>query len=164
MQESWSWDHGKVPIQYFSVSIHKTRGSEWSNRAYKRVSRESLCFFFFFCICLKRDVAHEEVFNLLKDDPQYPPEADKNRRRTIRKTAENYILEHGVLFRVSGEVRQQWVSTPETQREILSSCHASNVGGAKFPKGTLKSDYCTVIIVRLKEETNKSLIKCVQDM
>ena len=24
-----------VPIQDFSVSIHKTRGSEWSNRAYK---------------------------------------------------------------------------------------------------------------------------------
>ena len=43
VQESWSWDYGKVPIQGFSVSIHKTRGSEWSNRAYKRVSRESLC-------------------------------------------------------------------------------------------------------------------------
>ena len=26
----------------FFVSIHKTRGSEWSNRAYERVSRESL--------------------------------------------------------------------------------------------------------------------------
>ena len=44
VQESWLWDHGKVPIQDFSVSIHKTRGSEWSNRAYRRVSRESLCF------------------------------------------------------------------------------------------------------------------------
>ena len=43
VQESWLWDHGKVPIQEFFVSIHKTRGSEWSNRAYKRVSRESLC-------------------------------------------------------------------------------------------------------------------------
>ena len=42
VQESLSWDHGKVPIRYFFVSIHKTRGSEWSNRAYKRVSRESL--------------------------------------------------------------------------------------------------------------------------
>ena len=42
VQESWSWDHGKVPILDFFVSIHKTRGSEWSNRAYKRVSRESL--------------------------------------------------------------------------------------------------------------------------
>ena len=46
VQESWSWDHGKAPILGFSVSIHKTRGSEWSNRAYKRVSRESLQFFF----------------------------------------------------------------------------------------------------------------------
>ena len=43
MQESWSLDQGKVPIQDFFVAIHKTRGSEWSNRAYKRVSRESRC-------------------------------------------------------------------------------------------------------------------------
>ena len=43
VQESWSWDHGKVPIQDFFVFFHKTRGFEWSNRAYKRVSRESLC-------------------------------------------------------------------------------------------------------------------------
>ena len=42
VQESWSWDHRKVPIQDFFVSIRKTPGSEWSNRAYKRVSRESL--------------------------------------------------------------------------------------------------------------------------
>ena len=44
VKDSWSWDHGKVPIpDFFFVSIHKTHGSEWSNRAYKRVSRESLC-------------------------------------------------------------------------------------------------------------------------
>ena len=28
--------------RFFFVFIHKTRGFEWSNRAYKRVSRESL--------------------------------------------------------------------------------------------------------------------------
>ena len=44
VQETWLWDHGKVPIQDFFVSIHKTRGSEWSNHANKRASRESLCF------------------------------------------------------------------------------------------------------------------------
>ena len=33
---------GAHPIQDFFVFIHKTRGSEWLNRAYKRVSRESL--------------------------------------------------------------------------------------------------------------------------
>ena len=50
VQELWSWDHGKLPIQDFSVSIHKTRGSEWSNRAYKRVSRESLWSMIPFCM------------------------------------------------------------------------------------------------------------------
>ena len=43
VKKSWSWDHGKVPSQDIFVFIHKTRGSEWSNRAYKRVSWESLC-------------------------------------------------------------------------------------------------------------------------
>ena len=46
VKKSWSWDHGKVPSQDFFVFIHKTRGSKWSNRAYKRVSRESLCQWF----------------------------------------------------------------------------------------------------------------------
>ena len=43
VQESWSWDHGKVPIQDFLFPFIKHAVPNGQNRAYKRVSRESLC-------------------------------------------------------------------------------------------------------------------------
>lgn len=86
----------------------------------------------------KCDIRYEEVFSFLQK-AAYAEGATKTRRRALRKQAKNFVLDHGTLFRVSGERRQQWVPDLEQQKNILKACHCETVSGGHFGRDKTRS-------------------------
>lgn len=66
-----------------------------------------------------------EVFTYLRSK-EYPAEADKDRKRSIRRTASLFELKDGEV--VMKGTRRRWVANREQQMMILNACHDDPLG------------------------------------
>ena len=71
----------------------------------------------------RTQTTYNEVFNYLSSS-RYPEECGKDRKRVIRRTAVNFVLQDGLLYRVKGGKKQQWVDDKRKQQQIIESCHS----------------------------------------
>ena len=66
-----------------------------------------------------------DVFSYLHSN-EYPSNADKARKRSIRKTSSLFEVRNGeVLFKGT---RRRWIADEEQQKMILMACHADPLG------------------------------------
>ena len=128
VQESWSWDHGKVPIQDFFLFIHKTRGSEWSNRAHKRVSRESLWNW-------RRWIDHEgRQTSLARTCPQTERTCPPKRLTQLLFVAERWTTHRWkACFLVDTKSSRSMVSESQGQRKQYSKLAGSSIHSKHRP-------------------------------
>ena len=62
---------------------------------------------------------YDEVFDYLRGS-QYPKDADKNKKRSVRQRAAMFALENDVVV-LKGTSRQ-WITCTEHQQQIIRSC------------------------------------------
>ena len=67
----------------------------------------------------------KDVFSYLHSN-QYPSEADKSRKRSIRRTSALFELRDGEV--VLKGTRRRWVPGREEQAMILKACHDDPLG------------------------------------
>ena len=73
-------------------------------------------------------ITYDEVHQALQDPPQYPQA--KTRQAALKKVSKHYVLDHGVVFRVTEEGQfAQWVTDKSKQQEILNGCHSHDMSG-----------------------------------
>ena len=68
---------------------------------------------------------YDEVFDYLRGS-QYPKDADKNKKRSVRQRAAMFALENDVVV-LKGTSRQ-WITCTEQQQQIIRSCHDCCLG------------------------------------
>ena len=72
--------------------------------------------------------AYEEVFHYLRDN-QYPDIFTKDQKRNLRKKAQKFVLENGVLFYIGKDSSQprRWVHNADEQKIFLAACHSDKL-------------------------------------
>ena len=72
--------------------------------------------------------AYEEDFHYLRDN-QYPDIFTKDQKRNLRKKAQKFVLENGVLFYIGKESSQprRWVHNADEQKHFLAACHSDKL-------------------------------------
>ena len=70
-------------------------------------------------------VRYDEVFDYLHGC-QYPKDADKNKKRSIRQRAAMFEVRDGTVV-LKGTTRQ-WVACKEQQQQVIMSCHDCCLG------------------------------------
>lgn len=78
-------------------------------------------------------VTYCEVFKYFSSASKYAVDCSDARKRSIRRFADNVVLEDGVLFYIrDSECKRRWISDKKTQQEILQSLHDDPSGGCHF--------------------------------
>ncbi|KAL5476085.1 hypothetical protein EMCRGX_G025990 [Ephydatia muelleri] len=72
----------------------------------------------------------------------YRVDAEKNWKRTIRRKAEEFVLEDGQLY-TKGDDRRRWVFDEEDQKRVTEACHDDKLGGGHFGRDKTLQKACS---------------------